>query len=311
MGGAIYNLNVGTIRVTNSTFSGNTASAEGAALNSASGLAITVENSVFAGNGCVGPTIDGGGNLDWPDSGCPGTNGDPRLGVLADNGGPTPTMALGPGSAAIDSALAANCPATDQRGVARPFGAGCDIGSYESDVLVPDADDDGVPDDVDNCRSVANADQANSDGDSLGDACDPDANGDGIVDTLQPSGTPPGSFSDVVQGSATPTTGTVQSGSATIDDLPDPTKGVRITASTNVVVWVCGPASAPTPQLEIPAGFAVTITCGSVIVENVTGTGAGSVEVHASGVVVSFPEGTAGTVNRRAAPRSRASAASA
>ena len=130
-----------------------------------------------------------------------------------------------------------------------------------------------------------------------GDACDPDANGDGIVDTLQPSGTPSGSFSNVVQGSATSTTGTVLSGLATIDDLPDPTKGVRITASTDVVVWVCGPASAPTPQIEIPAGFAVTITCGSVIVENVTGTGPGSVEVHASGVVVSFPAGTAGTVN--------------
>ena len=206
-------------------------------------------------------------------------------------------MALGLGSAAIDAAFSAICPATDQRGVPRPFGAGCDIGSYESDVLVPDADDDGVPDAVDNCPSVANADQTNSDGDSLGDACDPDANGDGIVDTLQPSGTPSGSFSNVVQGSATPTTGTVLSGLATIDDLPDPTKGVRITASTNVVVWVCGPASAPTPQLEIPAGFAVTITCGSVIVENVTGTGPGSVEVHASGVLVSFPEGTAGTVN--------------
>ena len=44
-------------------------------------------------------------------------------------------MALGPGSAAIDAALAANCPGTDQRGIARPFGAGCDIGAYESDVV--------------------------------------------------------------------------------------------------------------------------------------------------------------------------------
>ena len=241
---------------------------------------------VFAGNGCVGPTIDGRGNLDWPDSGCPGTNGDPRLGVLADNGGPTPTMAFGLGFASIPTALSDRCalPFTDQRGVARPFGAGCDIGSYASDVLVPYADDDGVPDAVATtvCR-LLNADQTNSDGDSPGDACDPDANGDGIVDTLQPSGTPSGSFSNVVQGSATPTTGTIQSGLATIDDVPDPTKGVRITASTNVVVWVCGPASAPTPQLEIPAGFEVTITCGSVIIENVTGTGAGSVEVRRIG----------------------------
>ena len=135
VGGAVYNFNVGTIRVTNSTFSGNTASAEGPALHSAHGLAITVENSLFAGNGCVGPITDGGGNLDWPDSGCPGVTGDPKLGALADNGGPTPTMALGLGSAAIDAAISAICSATDQRGIVRPVGAGCDIGAYESDVL--------------------------------------------------------------------------------------------------------------------------------------------------------------------------------
>jgi hypothetical protein len=42
-------------------------------------------------------------------------------------------MRLGPGSAAIGQvpAAGANCPATDQRGVARPGGASCDIGAYE------------------------------------------------------------------------------------------------------------------------------------------------------------------------------------
>ncbi len=35
-----------------------------------------------------------------------------------------------------------------------------------------DADGDGVPDDFDNCPQVANADQADSDGDMIGDACD-------------------------------------------------------------------------------------------------------------------------------------------
>jgi hypothetical protein len=133
-GGALYNAGTGTMRVTNSTFAGNTASSTpGGAIHNA-GLTILVENSIFAGNGCVRAT-DGGGNLSWPESNCPGINADPRLGALADNGGPTQTMALGPGSAAIDTALAASCPATDQRGVARPQGAGCDIGAYESDVV--------------------------------------------------------------------------------------------------------------------------------------------------------------------------------
>ncbi|MEZ4660463.1 MAG: choice-of-anchor Q domain-containing protein [Caldilineaceae bacterium] len=57
-------------------------------------------------------------------------NSDPKLGPLQNNGGPTPTHALLPGSPAIDAA--ANCPATDQRGLARPQGAACDIGAFEA-----------------------------------------------------------------------------------------------------------------------------------------------------------------------------------
>lgn len=39
---------------------------------------------------------------------------------------------------------------------------------------VGDSDGDGVADDIDNCLDTPNADQANADGDALGDACDPD-----------------------------------------------------------------------------------------------------------------------------------------
>ena len=56
---------------------------------------------------------------------------DPLLGPLALNGGPTRTHALLPGSPALDAASTPDCPPTDQRGVARPQGAGCDSGSYE------------------------------------------------------------------------------------------------------------------------------------------------------------------------------------
>ncbi|MCP4548562.1 MAG: hypothetical protein GY835_19060 [bacterium] len=54
------------------------------------------------------------------------------LGPLADNGGPTMTHALLRGSAAINAADPASCEATDQRGVPRPVGTGCDIGAYEA-----------------------------------------------------------------------------------------------------------------------------------------------------------------------------------
>ena len=60
----------------------------------------------------------------------------PLLGPLQNNGGPTPTMALLPGSPAIDSGAtrAQGCPALDQRGQPRPDAdeTRCDRGAYES-----------------------------------------------------------------------------------------------------------------------------------------------------------------------------------
>lgn len=56
---------------------------------------------------------------------------DPLLGPLADNGGFSQTHALLSGSSAIDAGDPAICPETDQRGVKRPMGIGCDIGAYE------------------------------------------------------------------------------------------------------------------------------------------------------------------------------------
>jgi hypothetical protein len=56
---------------------------------------------------------------------------DPKLGPLADNGGPTLTMALLPGSPAIDAGNTSLAPATDQRGFPRPAGLAADIGAFE------------------------------------------------------------------------------------------------------------------------------------------------------------------------------------
>jgi hypothetical protein len=50
---------------------------------------------------------------------------------LADNGGPTLTMALQPGSPALDAGNNDACLPFDQRGFTRPAGSGCDIGAYE------------------------------------------------------------------------------------------------------------------------------------------------------------------------------------
>ncbi len=56
---------------------------------------------------------------------------DPLLGPLADNGGPTLTMALSAGSPAVDFGTSVGAPNTDQRGFARPSGLGVDVGAYE------------------------------------------------------------------------------------------------------------------------------------------------------------------------------------
>lgn len=47
--------------------------------------------------------------------------------------------------------------------------------------IFPDRDGDGVADGVDNCPLVANANQLNTDGDSMGDLCDSDIDNDGVL----------------------------------------------------------------------------------------------------------------------------------
>ena len=143
-GGGIYNAERGTLTVTNSTFSGNSATYGGGGIDNRGTLTLT--NSTIALNTApTGPDISGtvstaSHNLIGKTAGSSGVthgvNGnivtsDPKLGPLADNGGPTKTMALLAGSPAIDAALRSSCPARDQRGVTRPQGNGCDIGAFE------------------------------------------------------------------------------------------------------------------------------------------------------------------------------------
>ncbi len=131
--------NFGTAIVTSSTLSDNPGSTSDGSISSTG--TFTLQNSIVADGtpsncSAVGPITDGGHNISWPDTTCPGLNSDPNLGPLANNGGPTQTLALPPGSPAVDGvpATGASCFPTDQRGVTRPQGPNCDVGAFELQV---------------------------------------------------------------------------------------------------------------------------------------------------------------------------------
>ncbi|HEX5036568.1 MAG TPA: choice-of-anchor Q domain-containing protein [bacterium] len=162
--------NTGNATITNATFFGNTSLLPGAAIVGTG--AVTIANSALisdAGDNCQHPILSGGHNLD-ADGSCGlaasgDQNVDPQLGPLADNGGPTLTHAPLEGSPAIDGGDNSQCPATDQRGVARPLdgnadgSADCDVGAVEltgcGDGVVQEGEecDDGNVSDGDDCNA--------------------------------------------------------------------------------------------------------------------------------------------------------------
>lgn len=151
-GGGMINSDNSNPTLTNVTFHGNTGDHGGAMYNNP-GSSPLIYDSIFWGNGSA--EIDSSSALTIKDSivagGCPvppGTgcthviNADPLLGTLGNNnGGFTQTMALGPGSPAIDAGDATSpphCATTDQNGVTRPQDGACDMGAYEAaDSKVP------------------------------------------------------------------------------------------------------------------------------------------------------------------------------
>jgi uncharacterized repeat protein (TIGR02543 family) len=119
-GGGMYNSG-SSARVKNCIFWGNSTpgNQNGPSIFNANNSGGVISDSVFYG-GC--PT-------NWTCTNLIGA--DPRLGALGNYGGSTETIPLLPGSSAIDAAIT-DCPAADQRGVARPQGTQCDIGAFES-----------------------------------------------------------------------------------------------------------------------------------------------------------------------------------
>jgi hypothetical protein len=135
-GGGISNY-AGTVTLINSTVSDNS----GDGIFTIEGP-MTLTNTLVA-NDCGGAFLDvsGGGNLESPGDTCGFDHPTDqvnvsaenlKLGPLADNGGPTMTHALLPGSVAIDAIPADACEVDeDQRGVTRPQGPACDVGALE------------------------------------------------------------------------------------------------------------------------------------------------------------------------------------
>ncbi|HOE70909.1 MAG TPA: choice-of-anchor Q domain-containing protein [Brevefilum sp.] len=141
-GGGIQNLDGGSFASYYNTIAFNKATGEGGGVLNGVGSTLVYSSTLIArsiGGDCVNSgeiyyqshnfVGDGSCNAEF--------SGNPKIGPLASNNGPTQTHALLPGSPAIDAAYNINCPSTDQRGIARPYGPACDIGAFEFNPIYP------------------------------------------------------------------------------------------------------------------------------------------------------------------------------
>ena len=141
LGGGIYVGNGNTLTLSNVTVAGNEARGRRRGRVPPTAPSTTLANTIVAdntGGACAGDVaairasshhnlvtdgscaLTGPGNLQGVAA---------QIGGLANNGGPTDTRALAATSPAVNAG--SGCTATDQRGIARPQGAACDIGAFE------------------------------------------------------------------------------------------------------------------------------------------------------------------------------------
>src|SRR5262249_14667549 len=129
-GGGVLNDLSATFNFVDSIIAGNT------------NLVIAGGRHVISPEDCAGTLTSQGYDIVSDTTDCtvggPYLLADAKLGPLRDNGGPTLTHALLPGSPAIDAGQPGDCTdglgapiTTDQRGVGRPQGPRCDIGAFE------------------------------------------------------------------------------------------------------------------------------------------------------------------------------------
>jgi Bacterial Ig domain len=125
VGGGLYNGGDGdadSVLLTNVILWGDSATVDSASSEFKSvGTAMSVSYSVVAGN-CPSDPMIVCSNI---------FTTSPLLGPLRENGGYTRTMEPAYGSSAIDTGTDVSCPNVDQRGLARPQGAHCEIGAVE------------------------------------------------------------------------------------------------------------------------------------------------------------------------------------
>ena len=271
IGGGIYNFDgfvddvstivTGHVEVLNTIIASNTANS---ALDVGGVITSNGHNLIGIGDGSSGFINGTNGDL-VGDAAHPL---DPKLGPLANNGGPTFTQALLPGSPAINAGADVGCAATDQRGVTRPQILHCDIGAFELDDTPPVAIcHNVVVTVVSNCSANASIDNGSS---------DPDA-GDSI--TLSQS--PPGPYAlgvTIVTLTATDHHGATNSCAATVTVIDNFTPTIicpsNITVSavspTGTVVFYtaptviggCGTTVTSTPSSGSLFGIGnTTVTC--------------------------------------------------
>jgi hypothetical protein len=151
LGGAMAIQQATSLTLENVTIARNTAPCDvcfAAGIANDTGDALTLRNVIFEDNvggniynpwAILQPAASGAANLQWPESRGSGQNevaaspgtlfASARLADPANNGGPTETMAIAPGSPAIDAGTTTGAPAADQRGYSRA--GAVDIGAYE------------------------------------------------------------------------------------------------------------------------------------------------------------------------------------